>query len=198
MRRCRLECRINLLRIDCNGLKNTGFPFGPTAPECTVPSDPREKGLFNTCTYKKRDDINAVIHAHPHTSMVFGVAGVEIIPVQHAAVVFAPCVEIFDFPGQIDNEEMGLKVAEALKGNFAVLLRGHGVVVAGGTPEEACCNAFELEANVRIQLWASILGTPRAVTKEEIFGSSPEGKKKHRVASPWPYYLEKYGKISSR
>lgn len=156
--------------------------------------EPPGERFIHTCIYKKRSDINAVIHSHPHTSMAFGVAGVEIIPVHHEAVIFAPKVEIFNFAGQVDNEEIGMKIAEALKDNYALLLRGHGTVVAGRTPEEACCNAFELEINAKIQLWASILGTPKGVTKEEVLGVPQPGKKEHHISSPWPYYLEKYRK----
>lgn len=155
-------------------------------------SPPGER-FVHTCIYKRRKDVHAVIHAHPYHSMAFGVAGVEMIPVYHRAIVFAPRVEIFDFSGQVDHEEVGMKVAEALKENVALLLRGHGTVVVGKTPEEACCNAFALETNAKIQLWASILGNPQAVTKEEVLGLTQPGKKPHSISSAWSYYVKKYG-----
>ena len=85
---------------------------------------------------------------------------------------FAPCVEILDYAGQIDTEETGMMVAEVLKDRAALLLRGHASVVVGSDPEEACCNAFELELIAKIQFQVLLLGTPRAVTREEIQNSS--------------------------
>ena len=162
---------------------------GDTAP-------PGER-FAHTGVYKKRKDINAVIHAHPFLPIAFGVAGVELIPVYGRGTVFSPRVEILDFSGQIDTEELGTQVAEALKDNFALLLRGHGVMVVGATPEDACVNAFTLETNAQIQLWATMLGTPRPVSREEVLGLTRPGMKPHKITSPWAYYLEKYGKPST-
>jgi L-fuculose-phosphate aldolase len=154
---------------------------------------PGEK-FIHTCIYRKREDVGAVIHAHPHASMAFAVAGVQIIPVHHEAIALTPCVEILDYAGQIDTEETGMMVAEALKDRAALLLRGHGNVVVGSDPEEACCNAFELELNAKIQFQASLLGTPKAITREELQKAPKPGQKPHRSASPWPYYRERYGR----
>lgn len=154
---------------------------------------PPGERFIHTCIYRRREDVGAVIHAHPYVSMAFAVAGVRIIPVHHEAIAFSPCVDILDYAGQIDTEETGLMVAEALQGRTALLLRGHGSVVVGSDPEEACCNAFELELNAKIQLQASLLGTPKTVTPEEIRKVPRPGQKPHRSASPWPYYVEKYG-----
>jgi ribulose-5-phosphate 4-epimerase/fuculose-1-phosphate aldolase len=109
-------------------------------------------------------------------------------------LAFAPCVEILDYAGQIDTEETRMMVAEALKDRAALLLRGHGSVVVGSDPEEACCNAFELELNAKIQFQASLLGTPRAVTREEIQKAPKPRGKLHWSVSSWPYYRERYGR----
>lgn len=154
---------------------------------------PPGERFIHTCIYRKRADVGAVIHAHPHASMPFAVAGVPIIPVHHEAIAFAPGVEILDYAGQIDTEEAGMMVAEALKDRAGLLLRGHGSVVVGRDPEEVCCSAFALELNAKIQFQASLLGTPRAVTGEEIRKPAEPGGKPHSSASPWPFYREKFG-----
>jgi L-ribulose-5-phosphate 4-epimerase len=155
---------------------------------------PPGERFIHTCIYRMREDVGAVIHAHPFASMPFAVAGIRIIPVHHEAIAFAPAVEILDYAGQIDTQEKGMMVAEALKDRAGLLLRGHGSVVVGRGPEEACCNAFALELNATIQFQASLLGTPRAVTREEIQTPPKPGEKPHRSASPWPFYLEKYSR----
>jgi L-ribulose-5-phosphate 4-epimerase len=157
-------------------------------------TQPPGERFIHTCIYRRREDVGAVIHAHPYASMPFAVAGIRIIPVHHEAIAFAPGVEILDYAGQIDTEERGVMVAEALKDRAALLLRGHGSVVVGRDAEEACCNAFALELNAKIQFQASLLGTPRAVNREEIQNVSKPGEQPHRSASPWPFYIEKYGR----
>jgi L-ribulose-5-phosphate 4-epimerase len=150
---------------------------------------PGEK-FIHTAIYQKREDVGAVVHGHPETSLAFSASGVEIIPVHHMAVPFEPSVEILDFPGQVDTKEAGMMVAVALKDRFGLMLRGHGVVVVGLDAEDACCNAFELELNAKIQLQASILGTPKPVTREQCL-KAPNGKW-NKTSSPWNYYREKY------
>ena len=66
---------------------------------------PPGERFINTCIYRKRQDVGAVIHAHPHASMPFAVAGIQIIPVHHEAIAFAPAVELLDYAGQIDAQK---------------------------------------------------------------------------------------------
>lgn len=151
---------------------------------------PGEK-FIHTCIYRMRADVGAVIHGHPDISLAFAAAGVEIIPLHIRAIPFAPSVRILDYAGQIDSHETGMMVAEALADRSALMLRGHGVVVVGETPEEACANAFELERNAKIQLHASILGVPKAVTSDQVLRKRPDGQP-HKVSSAWNYYRQKY------
>jgi len=45
-------------------------------------------------------------------------------------------------------------------------------------------NAFALETNARIQLYASILGSPRPIKIEDL--------STHKPTSMWQYYIQKY------
>ena len=58
------------------------------------------------------------------------------------------------------------------------------MIVVGGSIEEASVNAFALETNVRIQLNASIWGSPRPIKVEEL--------STHKPTSVWQYYIQKY------
>jgi len=146
--------------------------------------EPPGERFIHTEIYRRRPDVQAVIHGHPETSTYFGVAGREIVPVYFRAGQFAPRVAIHDYAGQIDTPELGRAVAEELGGSTALLLRGHGTVVVGESIEEATVNAFALETNARIQLYASQLGTPRLLRTEEI--------KAHKNTSVWRYYVKRY------
>jgi ribulose-5-phosphate 4-epimerase/fuculose-1-phosphate aldolase len=146
--------------------------------------EPPGERFLHTEIYRRRPDVQAIVHGHPETSTYFGVAGREIVPVYFRAGQFAPRVAIHDFAGQIDTPERGRAVAEALGGSAALLLAGHGTVVVGASVEEAVVNAFALETNARIQLYAALLGTPRRLREEEI--------KAHKNTSVWRYYVKRY------
>jgi len=134
--------------------------------------------------YKARPDVQAVIHGHPETSMVFGIAGIPIVPVFARAAMFMPEVPIMDFAGQIDSEQSATEMVKILGGGQAVLLRGHGHVVVGDSLETAGLSAFFLELNARLQLEASKLGAVKPLRENEI--------KKHQPTSMWRYYVRKY------
>lgn len=146
--------------------------------------EPPGERYIHTEIYKSRPDVNAVIHGHPELTTAFSVAGRSIIPVYYRAGQFLPEVPILDYAGQINTKELGTVTAEALGNAWALLLRGHGTVVVGRTLEEAGVNAFALETNARIQLYASILGTPVPLKKDEI--------KAHKPTSVWCYYVKKF------
>jgi ribulose-5-phosphate 4-epimerase/fuculose-1-phosphate aldolase len=151
-------------------------------------SPPGER-FIHTEIYKKFPHIKAVIHGHPTLPVAFSVAGQEILPVEHRAVIFYPAVKILDLPAQINTPELGQRVAEALGDNLALMLRHHGVVVVGQSIEGVCSNAFTLQRNALIQYLAMSLGKePHAVRPEEV----REGFKKD-LSSIWPYYEKTYG-----
>ncbi|MEM4153986.1 MAG: class II aldolase/adducin family protein, partial [Candidatus Caldarchaeum sp.] len=64
--------------------------------------------------------------------------------------------------------EMGVEVAKALEGRRAVLLQNHGSVSVGRSIEEACSVALALEETAEMQFLASILGSPRFISLEEM------------------------------
>jgi len=146
--------------------------------------EPPGEKYIHTEIYKKRPDVRSIVHGHPEISTAFGVAGVEIIPVYYRAGQFQREIPIMDFSGQINTKKLGQQAAESLGQSLALLLRGHGVIVVGGSIEEASVNAFALETNARIQINASILGSPRPIKVEDL-GT-------HKPTSMWRYYVQKY------
>ena len=65
------------------------------------------------------------------------------------------------------SEEHGKSLVEKLGDGNAVLLRGHGVVTAGRSLEEACSIAIALEKAARMQILASLAGTPIPFARED-------------------------------
>lgn len=151
---------------------------------------PPGERFLHCAIYKKRKDVQAIVHAHPTKSTVFGIAGKEILPICTRGCLFYPSVPIFDYAGQIDTFEIADKMADKLGDGLAVLLRGHGMVAVGGSLREACVNAINLEFIAEMQLMASTLGTPKVIKKEE-YGEDGFIKgieKEEFYFSTWSYY----------
>jgi ribulose-5-phosphate 4-epimerase/fuculose-1-phosphate aldolase len=65
------------------------------------------------------------------------------------------------------SEEQGERVARALGGARALLMRGHGCVVVGEHMPALVWGSIRLRDNATIQLQALILGQPKYLSAEE-------------------------------
>tara|TARA_Y100001970_G_scaffold10031_1_gene11872 strand:- start:286 stop:999 length:714 start_codon:yes stop_codon:yes gene_type:complete len=118
--------------------------------------------------YKKRPDVQAVVHAHPFGCVAFSIVGRSPKPIWHLCTVFAEGIPILDSSIQIDTPELGQKVAEVLGAHKAVLLKGHGVAVVGESIEDATVSAVSLERSAQLEITASALGDVREIPTSEL------------------------------
>ena len=84
----------------------------------------------------------------------------------------------------------GTAVAEILGDAPAIVLRGHGVVVVGATPEEALARYVCAEENARIQYKASALGAPHVLRGAELEFVRRETWTPVIVQKHWHYHEE--------
>lgn len=117
---------------------------------------------------RARPEVGAMVHCHPPYATGLGIAGVNVLPLGNRGGIFAPRVPILDLDGQIDRPERGALVNEALGDSCAVVLKNHGIVTVGETPERACIVAFALEETARLQCIASTVGVPQPISDAEI------------------------------
>ena len=114
-----------------------------------------------SCTWRStaRGPISAaVVHTHSLFASVAAVAGMEIPPIldEMATTLVAPVrVSEYGFPG---SAELADKVALALGDRAAALIRNHGAVGVGGSPQEALEVCTLLERAAQIFVYASLLG----------------------------------------
>ncbi len=105
--------------------------------------------------FKARDDVDAVVHAHPPAQILCGITGVEIRPIvgganwggMHLALDGVP---VFPRSILIASPQLGQAVVKVMGQRNVVLLRGHGNVVAGRSIEEASVRAIQIENIARI------------------------------------------------
>jgi L-fuculose-phosphate aldolase len=117
---------------------------------------------------RRRPEINAVVHTHPVLSTVLGSSAHSIRPVTHEGCYFyPPPIPIFSETSDlILSREQGQAVADTLGDHSTLLMRNHGVVIAGRSVEEAVVASMLLEKAARAQLTAIALGESVSVTTD--------------------------------
>ncbi|MCK5823830.1 MAG: class II aldolase/adducin family protein [Ichthyobacteriaceae bacterium] len=131
--------------------------------------NPSSEYPFHVGVYEKRDDLNAVIHAHSPALVAFSIVG-KIPNTKITPYVNAICEEMgfadYRVPG---SQDLGDVIAEEFaKGFNAVIMENHGVVIAGKDMMEAY-NRFEtLELLAQTLINASEFGTPYQLSDKDI------------------------------
>lgn len=122
---------------------------------------------FHTAIYKKRLDINAVIHTHSPMTTGLALAGKKIEPVTLESAVMLSDVPILEFryPG---TKELGEQVAESFLGHRAVILQNHGVVAVGFDLIEALTAIEVLEEISTMTFVASHFGGAKLIPPDQI------------------------------
>lgn len=124
----------------------------------------REIILMHTRVYHAREDIGALIHCHPPCSTAFAVAQ-RPVPVAyepmlrqgiHREVPVVPWA-----PRGSSASVDGILAAFSEHANVAVLLANHGVLVGGGTAEQALGRLTAMEEGAELALRAEALGGAR-------------------------------------
>jgi L-fuculose-phosphate aldolase len=153
---------------------------------------------IHTEVYKARPDVGCVVHCHPRAPVTLSIAGKDVLPVNFRGTIFSPRVRTFTDPTQIDDEEKGRAMAEALGNDRAVVLRAHGVVCVGKDVPEAVVTTIDLNEVARFQLEASAIGEPLVVGEEYMRNGVIAGLEDEFFSSAWNYYVARLGKETIR
>ena len=111
--------------------------------------------------YRKRKDVNCVVHTHPLYATAFSATGQTLRPVNNESVLFAKPLPYYDLVTDlVVTPELGQALAEKLGDEKAIFMKNHGIVVVGETIEQATVRAFLLEKAVKTLYVARVLGEP--------------------------------------
>jgi L-fuculose-phosphate aldolase len=112
---------------------------------------------MHAAIYKARNDAQAVVHTHPTTATAFGIAGIEILPLQIEMFMrFPQGVPIvpFKLPG---STALAKAIQKKIKHFQAVILENHGIVTVGSTIEETCDINEMIEEAAKVQFTSMML-----------------------------------------
>jgi L-ribulose-5-phosphate 4-epimerase len=146
---------------------------------------------IHAAVYQVRPDVNSVIHTHSQYAILPSIAGKDLFPVCHHAMIFGSVIPVYPDSEKITTFEQARRMAQSLGGSRAVIMKGHGAVVAESGVEAAFGASERLEQNARLFVDASILGNPIPLPEEEIKRGASKTFSPSAIQKTWSYYMEK-------
>lgn len=129
---------------------------------------PSSEWHFHRDILKSRDDIHAVVHAHPIYCTALAIARRD-IPAVHYMIAAAggPTVRCAPY-ATFGTEKLSRHAVKALEDRMACLLANHGMIACGVSLKKALWLAGELETLARQYVVSLGLGEPRILSDDEI------------------------------
>ena len=123
---------------------------------------------MHVAIYRARKDVQAVVHTHAPTATAFGIARIEILPLQIELFILLPRgvpIIPFKLPGSKGlAEAVRKKIAEY----DALILENHGIVTVGSTVEAACNLNEMVEEAAKIQFMTMMLAGKTTISQAEL------------------------------
>lgn len=116
--------------------------------------------------YRRSEDIQAVLHAHPSYSVGVASAGKEIPPMFPDLPAMIKKMSYIDYVIPT-TEVLANAVGEVVVDSQSIVMRNHGVLTVGSTMKEAYFYMQLTEEAAKVFTIASTVGTPRILTEEE-------------------------------
>jgi ribulose-5-phosphate 4-epimerase/fuculose-1-phosphate aldolase len=176
--------------IRCRGPQEQGLARTTAADvwRVTLDGEPRDlpsgykpptELALHTELLRQRPSYGAVVHAHPHSALLCGLAGLQPravfgaynIPAMRLALAGVP---VFPRPVLIRRRELAREMIDAMGDSDVCLLRGHGVTVAGDTVEQATVKAVNLHVLLEVTVQLAQLGANPPEIEERDLADLPD------------------------
>jgi len=129
---------------------------------------PSSELLMHLEAYRQREDIGAVLHAHPPYSTALTIAGIpfptDIVPEVLVLLGEVPSAH-YATPG---TQDLALSIRDLIKSHNAILLSNHGSLTVGKNLEEALLALERMELAAQLYYLAHNLGKIIALPTEEV------------------------------
>ena len=185
-------------------IKRKGVALGEVEPEDVVELGDESVPLhletvLHTEVYRARPDVGAVVHGHPPYATALAATEARLELLTHDAVLFKDGIARYNESADLITEpEQGQAVARALGSHRAVLLRNHGVLVAGKDVAWAVLGAVTLERAIAMQSVAGSLGRLRPIPPDWAERLYPEKYTDRLVEEYWASWIRRVQRFSAR
>ena len=118
--------------------------------------------------YRRRPDVNGVVHAHPITCVALSIAGVSLAQcvVPEAVVLLGPIPTVpYSTPSSEENQRA---ISDVIVNHDALVLQYHGSLTVGRTLDEAYLRLESLEHTAKIIALTHLLGGGPALPPEQV------------------------------
>ena len=117
--------------------------------------------------HQARPDVVAAAHAHSIYGKAFSTLGKKLDPITQDVCAFYDDHEVFDdYSGVVLDTEEGKRIAHALGGGKAAILRNHGLLTVGQSVDEAVFWFITMDRSAQTQLLAEAAGKPVLIDHE--------------------------------
>ncbi|MEE2729773.1 MAG: aldolase [Pseudomonadota bacterium] len=154
---------------------------------------PNPANRFHSWIYQCREDVQCIVHTHPYYSSALAMIG-KPLQVAHmdSCILYGQVGFVSKWPGVPVGNCEGELIAQALADKKALLLANHGLIVAGGSVEEACILALQFERTAQLQMLALAAGDikeldPGLAQEAQVWTSQPA-----RITAQFEYYVRKH------
>ena len=113
---------------------------------------------FHIWVYRKRPDVNAIIHTHAPYASALAATGQPLKTIHMDSAMLHGSAHLAEWPGVPVADDEGRIISAALGEAKAILLANHGLLATGASVEEACYLAVFFERAARMQLRAMAAG----------------------------------------
>lgn len=143
--------------------------------------------------YRKRKDVAAVIHVHPpYAILLSSLFKGKITVLSQHGVRFAGKIPFYPSAALIQTRKPAEKLARILGDQPVILMKNHGITVAGRSIEEAVILAIHFEAAAKEHLLANLFGKPSGMPVAEANKISANNYTPSQYRMIWDYYWKKY------
>jgi L-fuculose-phosphate aldolase len=130
--------------------------------------DPSSEMLMHLEVYRRRPDVQAVVHAHPPIATGFAVAGIPLDrPVLAEVLTTLGSIPIAEYATP-STSELPAAVRQYIKAHDGMLLANHGALTVGGDVFAAYYKMETIEHFAHISLVARLLGRENLIAREEV------------------------------
>lgn len=173
-------------------LSPSGFAFDELQPEDYIGVDlpsgrivdgqhqPTSEYRMHLACYQVRDDVRAVVHTHPRYTIAMSSSGHDIKAMFADFHIYTHSkIPHLDYI-TVTTPELADAVKSRVAGANALVLRNHGAVTLGTNLKEAYYRMLSLEEGAQIQWLATMVGTPRFLSPQQLLDLDALASEKYR------------------